>query len=332
MSELESFNLSAEGYESLRSLLARQADTVTFAAEPGLASLVACLGIQREVGTINDEMARFVFDADTGLPIAPERLSAELVRYRGAFGVRIRARDCASLDLRFHGIRALLNPRFSFSADGRIRQFVIFPESVARIAQSQGVELVLVRPWALNTIFGGFDPSGHYYQTNFWELENNDSLRFARLIQNRTLPFLGTHDLVAHVAGVQDMAWPSLAAVAKRVGDTLEDYFGEIRVPTIASLVIPYTTGVVLDDLAQPPNYGAAGRLILIDELLRSIQARSVDPERPLKLLRFPSAYEKLIRLGRNLDSELVRTSAPGGVRELVRELGQHSVALFATV
>lgn len=330
MNGLRSYQMTPERLADLRGSLARLPEVVSFQEEPKLAAWIASLGLQREFGTINDEMARFVFNAESGLPIPREHLKSELVEYQGTIGVRLWAPGHDRLDLRFKGIRALLHPRFSFREDGSLFQCVFFPASIAAILALEGTDLVLVRQWGMNTLFGGFDPAKHYYQTNFWELENNDTLRFAKLIENRRIPFLGTHDLVAHIAGVRQEAWAGLTRTARQVREALEGYFREIRVPTIASLVIPYTVGVLLDDLAQPPNYDAPGRHILIEEGLRAIEARSIDPAEPRILTRFPAAYETVIRLARDPDWVRVRAEARTAMETLTSEIRAHSVAFGA--
>src|SRR6185312_15213328 len=109
----------------------------------------------------------------------------------------------------------------------------------------------IVPQWGLNTIFGGFDGSLHYYQTNLWELDNNDTLRFARLLHKRLIPILGTHDLTAHISGVRHEEVQKLALLGERIADSIERYFDGIRAQarTRASLIIPYLVGVLLDDL-----------------------------------------------------------------------------------
>ncbi len=166
MTRLVPYELSPEDLRVLRCRLARSPEIVSLRDEPELAALVASLGICREVGTLNDEMARFVFDGESGELVAPDSLKAELVKYGSTVGVRIWAEGHATLELRFRGLQALLHPRFSFDDEGRLRQCVFFPVSIARILELDEAELVLVRPWGLNTIFGGFDPAKHYYQTN----------------------------------------------------------------------------------------------------------------------------------------------------------------------
>ncbi len=89
MSELSPIELSAQELAHLRGELLALPPVTPIVAEPKLTATLAAIGIQQEVGTINDEMARFVYDYDSGQAIARERMRAELVRYRGFTGVRI---------------------------------------------------------------------------------------------------------------------------------------------------------------------------------------------------------------------------------------------------
>lgn len=331
MNALRPFHLTPERIDSLRGQLLRQPEIVSFKSEPELTGMIASIGLCREFGTLNDEMARFVFDPATGKPIPFSELRAELVQYGDTIGVRLWSPKHSRLELRFKGIRELLNPRFSFHQDGTIFQCVFFPKSIAQILHLQNTDLVLVRQWGMNTIFGGFDPAKHFYQTNFWELENNDTLRFAKLLEEHRVPFLGTHDLVAHIAGVRAEAWRSLAAKATQVRRVLGGYFDDVETPTISSLVIPYTVGVLLDDLAQPPNYDAVGRHLVIDEALRAIEARAIDPTQPRVLMRFPKSYERAIRLARDPDLAKVKSEAKAVISQLVAEIQSQSMTLKET-
>jgi len=80
-------------------------------------------------------------------------------------------------------------------------------EIIVKILQLNGVDIVSVRPWGVNTIFGGFDVNKPYYEGNMWEFINVDAVRYSRLLENRQVAFWVTHDLVSHVAGVTSEAW-----------------------------------------------------------------------------------------------------------------------------
>ena len=314
----------AEKEDLRRRLLASDA-VVPFSADPDLLTRVAALGMQQEVGTQNDELARFVFDADSDAVVARASLRAELVTYGNEVGVRIWAEGHPRITLRFPGIRALLHPRHCFDADGHLRQLVVFPSVVARWLGTQGVEAVLVKAWALNTVFGGFAPSDGYYQTNMWELSNIDVLQYARLVERRQIAFLGTHDLVAHISGTRGEAWTELAKTATRVRQCIEGYLAGVPDPNLSALILPYVAGIFLDDLAQPPCYGAPSRLAGLDAVLRAIESRALPPGELRYQLRFPESYERLVTLVRFGSDRDVEQQAPGLVAALVAEIHQTS-------
>src|SRR4051812_28937947 len=110
--ELRSVELSSEERESLRRQFLRIDEITPFIKDLKFASAVASLGIMREVGTVNDELARFIFDADRGEVIPLESLKATLVELGGLLGVSIRSNSSARLDIRARGLRELLHPKF----------------------------------------------------------------------------------------------------------------------------------------------------------------------------------------------------------------------------
>jgi hypothetical protein len=207
---------------------------------------------------------------------------------------------------------------------------VIFPEIVAKIVALQGIELALVRDWGTNTVFGGFDGSHGYYQTNYWELSSNDALIFAELIKEGRLAFLGTHDFVAHITGVKAENLASLRSDAETVHKSITHYLSGAPNPSLASLILPYIIGVVLDDLAQPPVYrsedGGAGRHAFLRELLAELNRAAISPKTPTALLEFPAQFIKIMELMRTPGIENDPFQIRSSVRELVREIQQKAV------
>ena len=322
---------SSNTISRLRHDLAKLCEVTPFAAAPRLAGEIASYGIFREVGTVNDELARFIFNADTGTCVDRASLKAQLVRWRNFTGVQITSTETTRLELRTKGFRELLHPDFSFNPDASVRQLVIFPEVLAKIAATQGVSLVLVRSWAQNSIFGGFDPAHGYYQTNFWELENNDALLFSSLVSKGQLALLGTHDLIAHVAGLRAEAWNVLRSQAHRVYEALTEYFKTTQKPSIAALVLPYTIGVVLDDLAQPPTFGSKSHSLFLDLLLEALEKNLIPADLPTFLTEFPRAFEMIIAGSRDTTLTARPQIARSLVVELVREVQTHSVLLHSS-
>lgn len=206
--EPEIIRFSSGEIALLRRRFEELAEITAFEADIELASTVASYGIFREIGTVNDELARFIFDVETANPVRLESLKAELVQWNRLFGLQVFSTDSRRLELRTKGFYEVVHPEISKNEDGTLHSLFIFPEIINKIAQSERVQLVLVKSWGANSIFGGFDPSMGYYQTNFWEIENNDALKFSDLVRKGKVAFMGTHDLVAHIAGIDRRHWP----------------------------------------------------------------------------------------------------------------------------
>ncbi|MEN0060250.1 MAG: hypothetical protein AAGB31_15535 [Bdellovibrio sp.] len=317
---------SSEEVTLLRRRFEKLNEVTSFEDDVELTSKVASYGIFREIGTVNDELARFIFDVETEKPIRLESLKADLIEWNRLFGLRIFSNDSHRLDLRTKGFYELVHPGLSTNQDGTLHSLFIFPEIINKIAQSEGVQLVIVKSWGLNSIFGGFDPSKGYYQTNFWELENNDALKFSNLIRQGKVAFMGTHDLVAHIAGIDRDHWPLLKKNAEKVYTAISSYFNSTSKPSISALILPYTIGVVLDDLAQPPSYSSKNHMAVLDELLGRISKNDVPANLPTLLTQFPESFQKIIDLSRtpNVEQDLDRVKAT--INMMVQEILKASV------
>lgn len=307
------------------SLLQRQFESLpevtSFRSRPEFSAKIASYGIFREVGTPNDELARFIFDAKSQQPIRRESLKAELVEWNNLFGVHIFSTDSQHLELRIKGFYDVVHPKLSRNEDGTFHSLFVFPEIINEIALTEGVELVLVKSWGMNSLFGGFDPSKGYYQTNLWEIENNDVLKFSDLTRKGQIAFLGTHDLIAHIGGVDRAHWDLLRKIANEVFESLHAYFSLTPNPSVSSLILPYTIGVVLDDLAQPPSYSSAGHLAVLKELLSQVDKRAIPPDLKTMLIQFPSSFQKIIELSRTSGIDLEPGKIKIAVQSMIHEI-----------
>ncbi|NUM60132.1 MAG: hypothetical protein HUU56_15975 [Bdellovibrionaceae bacterium] len=318
----EEISLLRQSFEALE-------EVTSFKSNIELCSKIASYGIFREIGTVNDELARFIFDVKTAKPIGLKSLKAELVEWKGLFGLRIFSSDSDRLELRAKGFYELIHPSLSRNDDGTFHSLFIFPEIINKIAQSEGIELVLVKTWGSNSIFGGFDPSKGYYQTNFWEIENNDTIIFSDLIRKGKVAFMGTHDLIAHIAGVDKKHLPHLKQLADSVYNSIYSYFKSTSKPSISALIIPYTMGVVLDDLAQPPSYSSKSHIAILTELIRRISCNEIPANLPTVLIQFPKSFQKVIDLSRTLNAEKTPAQVKESVNSLVQEILNASVINF---
>lgn len=322
----QSFTVSPEDKEVLRKKLLQTDEVTPISSDPKFFSQIVALGIHQEIGTIHDEFSTFLFDQETGKKIPREKLRSELIQYQGYVGVRIWAEGFGSLDPRVRGMRTLLHPRFSYDSSGKIYQCVFFPETIMEIAALEEAELVSVRPWGINTVFGGFDPTKSYYEGNMWEFVNLDALRYSRLLEKKQIVFWGTHDLVSHIAGIRRDAWPELIARGKAAREVFEEYFSGISRPVPFSLVLPYALGMLLDDLAQPMNYESESRRHVVELLMDAIRSKRVSPTSQRYLLKYPPSVETLIVLARADRLEDTRNRAKDVLANLISELFRYSI------
>ncbi len=317
---------SAMEIKVLRAKFKSLAEVTSFGLDAQFSSQISSYGLLREIGTVNDELARFIFDARNGTAVRLTSLKAEIIKWNNLFGLRIWSTDTESLELRTPGFYEVVHPVLSRNEDGTLHSLFIFPEIINEIAKSHGVDLVLVRSWGLNSIFGGFDPAKGYYQTNFWELENNDALKFSDLVRQGKVAFLGTHDLIAHIAGIKKIHWPSLKHSAHRVHESIKAHLKSSAKPSVASLILPYTLGVVLDDLAQPPSYSSKGHLAVLNILLARIVKSEISAHLPTVLTEFPESFKKIIDLSRTVGIENKPNEITAAIDAMTSEILRASV------
>ncbi len=328
MTEPTAYSFSTGEIEALRKKFNALSEVTSFSLDIQFASQIASYGMLREIGTVNDELARFIFDANIGNVVRLLSLKAEIVKWKNQFGLRIWSTDTQNLELRTPGFYDVVHPVFSKSDKGELHSLFIFPEIINEISRASGVELVLVKSWGNNSIFGGFDPSKGYYQTNIWELENNDALKFSDLVRQGKIAFMGTHDLIAHIAGVNRLHWPLLKKKSGEVYDAISTYFNSAAKPSLASLILPYTIGVVLDDLAQPPSYSSKNHLAVLDKLLLGIQQNQIPAGISTLLTEFPNSFQEIINLSRTegIENDPVRIQT--AVDRLTQEILSKSFSM----
>lgn len=323
---LEVKNFTTKTMDRLRCEFQELQEITTFETHPKLAAEICSLGIHREIGGPNNELARFIFDVPSEKLINHNSLKSEIIRWKEFTGVRIWSTQSSHLEIRTPGFKDLLHPEFSYNDDATIKQLVIFPEIISRIAKTQDVELVIVKRWARNTIFGEFNSSKGYYQTNFWELENNDSLLFADLTRKGQLAFLGTHDLIAHICGIKKESWLLLRHQATKVYTAIKNYFGSVDKPSIAAMILPYTIGVILDDLAQPPTYGSISHQASLDVLMNRLEQKVIPPDLKLVMTEFPAGFENIIMGSRDQNIVAHKKRIEDLVDTMILQIKQHAL------
>jgi len=128
---------------------------------------------------------------------------------------------------------------------------------------------------------------------------------------------------MAHIAGIDRQEWRKLRGLAKSIHGSIKEYFKNTPNPTIATMVLPYTICVVLDDPAQPPTYNSPSHLAVLDELAKILTHQSIKSNHKGNLREFPPSFEKIITLSRTKDIEnqpqIIQSSVDNLVQELLR-------------
>lgn len=310
-----------------REILSTRQSDIAFESDPALASEIAALGLWREIGTANDQLTEQFTCVESGARVPLECARAELIEYRGNIGVRIWYEHHERLKARRPHLQALFHPTLSFHSDGTLRQVVIFPITVARIAKLQDAELVIVPRWALDMSFAHVESHTWEYYQDFGKPESWAAVRawilhFCELTIGQRIPFFTTHDLTSHITGFQRESWSLLVATARRVKAGLDRLFAGCPEPATQSLVLPFMTGYLLDGLAQPVHGDNERILIGIELLLEAIEEPAISARDPGILRRFPSCYWKVLEHIR-----LTPVPPPASYREEMRVLIRDVVA-----
>ncbi|MBN21493.1 MAG: hypothetical protein CL678_09430, partial [Bdellovibrionaceae bacterium] len=297
---MRKFIFTSKIYKKISSILSESLDIFPILGkEENLLPVTAAVskGIAQEVGTSNDEFLRFLYDASSKKKISADSLFSEMITLDQSphlgVGVRIWSSESDRLDIYAKGMRELLHPHYSFNDDGTIKQLVLFPAAIAKILARQEIEAVIVKQWAQNTILGNWDPKTTFYQTNIWELKNNDAIRFSQMISQKQLALLGTHDVIAHIAHSNKEEMQKLSVLAKNIYRELSHYFDGIIEPNLGSRILPYAATVILDDLAQPPSYQSKSHQMVLGALMDEIRRRSISPKQKNMIIQFPKKFKE---------------------------------------
>jgi len=291
------FKIPVNVKEKLRGLLDQQPEIFRYSDQPELAALLACLGIQSELG--NKELDRLA----PILATTPDHWSSwknEIVQFDGQIGIRIwnplvkELRVPDSFHEVVHGL--------SFAPgnqDGAISELFIFPNLIATILAARGIDLVIVKTWVLSTFLAEKDPV-NYVRANVWEIENNATRLQVEFMSQSQLPFSGLHDLVDHMIGADpqgicDSAYlPQLKEFfLKKTSSSSSDSW------TPEELTFSYVIGALLDDLAQPPLYRARRHHYLLGLAMKSLE-RAKEGTSTKKSVKYPPSLNQLMALLRN--------------------------------
>ncbi|MBC7458506.1 MAG: hypothetical protein H7235_09520 [Bdellovibrionaceae bacterium] len=294
MKNFNSLSYTSEDIENLKTWVTSGSGVIPFFNDAKHASFVVSYAMSLEIGGPNDNLAAHLFETDTGQKIKKTNLLSEIVEKDGFAGIRITTKDNSKISIRHDGLVKLgLVDEISIS---------FFPEQIAELLRVQQIEPVFVRDWLLTCTFSDFNPTTTDYRVQMSELINNDAFLFAELVSNKQMVFQSLHDVIQHATNASAEGWIFAQNVAKKVKTIFSNYFGNEKKGNLPSHILPFVTGVLLDDLTQSSFYCSKEREFVIDSLLTQISKFYIRPQKPHILKKIPLAIEAVLRTARAFD------------------------------
>lgn len=290
MGPWQKFEVSDELIAGLARKLEAKEEIFSFRSEPLLASLISCLGLQFELGKKEQDRASFLLGVDLEkLPGGANPWRTEIIALGDQIGLRAWVPGREELAPLHEDFRLILHPLSM--QNGRLSQLVIFPMQVAQAYEARGIELVVVRDWALSA-FLSRSRNLNYQKTNREEIEQNIALLQMKLMRGRRLAFTGTHDLGDHLLGGHA---GGIAQSDSLLAD-LEHVYAKVFAPgkgLRSQLVASYLVAVMLDDLVQPQWYGSTGHTLIARRALALIEVLAKRPDIPAVFL--PQSFHEIV-------------------------------------
>lgn len=277
-------NLAAE--------LRKKGDIFSLSSEPLLGPLATCLGLQSEIGHSQRDRLSFPLGIDLS-KFKSNPWHSEVITFQNLIGLRFWIPEVSEFKIRHPDFKDILHP-LSLDKYGKLSQIVIFPTLVAEHYQKRGLELVIVRDWALSSFLAP-DQSLNYLQTNIWEIETNSAYLQTRLMNNRQIAFSGTHDVADHLLDGNQQGMAINENLYSKASQLYEKIFSRRQQKKKITLLASYLVGVLLDDLAQPNWYSSLNHRWLTDQALHFL-AETEKLERDIPRLELPQSFHNLIK------------------------------------
>ena len=301
----------------IEKLMTEHPESGRFSENAAFGSLLALSGVSREIGGPSDELSRLLICPESKETLSGE-LNWQLQFVQNCPAICISRKNKRRIILDHPTLGHYLHPNLGGRYELSFEQIIIVPEWIRMILSSENIYLAYNRQWAdfsvlAKTLPLGLAKSKSIYTTNLWEMENLDVLRLLNHLKSRELAFLGTHDLVAHLAGATGEAMDGLEMLSKKALPIIES-FSEGRDKKDLTLLVPYLFGVLLDDLAQPMFYGESNRLFALEMLLSLMRQWRPKPFHRQDFI--PSYFAKIIECCR--DPDCAKASIKGLIDSIV--------------
>ncbi len=284
------FPVNAEMKSNLRIILQKQEPIFSFAEQPALASLIACLGLQFEMGRLGWDR----LSVPLGIELKDYRKNpwhSKIVSFEEQIGICFWIPGRIEFFPRHVDFAEILHP-LSLDKDGQLTQIIIFPNQVAQKYARRGLELVIVKDWVLSSFLSeGIDEKPvNYFHVNAHEIVSNSARWQAQLLAKNQVAFSGTHDIADHLLGGTVLGFKDKFEFYRRVQATYEFTFSQ-KAPEKSSLIVSYIMGVLLDDMAQPMWYESSAHLEFAQKTLNWLQTATTNSPR-VRSLSLPRSFD----------------------------------------
>lgn len=294
----QEFPVSGALKPKLAERLQREERIIPFDRDPLLASLICCLGLQSEIGVAGLDRMSICLGVDLSAT-STNPWKSEIISLDGCIGIRMWVPGLEELSPKHPDFMDILHP-LSLDERGRLSRLVIFPQQVAQRYKNRGLELVIVRDWALSSFLASErENSVNYLVTNRWEIEINSAEIQSELMYLAQVAFFGTHDLADHLLGGDGKVFAEKKEFFGSVRNLYREVFAA-RVVKKSTLLVSYLIGVLLDDLAQPSWYRSTAHHALVERSLHLLKQTAGWPS-DIDDLEPPQSFHRLVedlRLG----------------------------------
>lgn len=250
---LKDFELQPAMLDKLRAKLEKKPDIFSIESDPLLGSLMACLGIQYDLGKKDWDRLSAPLNINIDLQVNPWK--SKLISINNDIALYLWSDVITEFKPDHLDFKHLLHP-LSLDEKGNLSRLIISPIHISKYYKTRGIELAVVKSWAQSSFLASStDASWNYLITNELEIKTGTALIQAQLLCNQQLAFQGTHDLADHLLGAKVNSFQKNKKIFHQIQPLLHNkFYNEDRIPNISKILI-YLVGVVLDDLAQPLWY-----------------------------------------------------------------------------
>ncbi|MES2768508.1 MAG: hypothetical protein V4596_05115 [Bdellovibrionota bacterium] len=219
-----------------------------------MASLIACLGIQFDLG--KKDWDRLSAPLNVKIGGASNLWKSKLISFKDEIGLCLWSSEIDEFKPDHIDLKYILHP-LSLDENHKLSRLIIFPNLIAQHYRKLGINLVIVKKWALSSFLAEAKNTTNYLLTNELEMTNGTPLIQAQLMATNQLAFQGTHDLADHLLGANRFGLERNQSFYALIHDKMEKALLQEHSRPNIMRVLAYLMGVILDDMAQPIWYNS---------------------------------------------------------------------------